>query len=106
MRSVLAPGNRGATLDRMRQTVLEGPIPLLRRIQAPTLWVWGQQDGMIPYANSADYVRELPWPRLYPAESRPRAAGRVARRVVDAIATILAEERSRLHSRLCLASTG
>ena len=57
---LLAPGSRAATLDRMRQTVLEDPVPLLRRIQAPTLLMWGQQDGMIPYANSADYMRELP----------------------------------------------
>lgn len=57
---LLAPGSRGATLDRMRQTVLEDPVPLLRRIQAPTLLMWGRRDQMIPYANSADYMRELP----------------------------------------------
>jgi pimeloyl-ACP methyl ester carboxylesterase len=44
----------------MRQTVLEDPVPLLRRIRAPTLLMWGRQDRMIPYANSADYLRELP----------------------------------------------
>jgi pimeloyl-ACP methyl ester carboxylesterase len=55
-----APGVRGAILDRMRQSILEHPEPLLRKIQAPTLLLWGQRDGMIPFANSADYLRDLP----------------------------------------------
>jgi pimeloyl-ACP methyl ester carboxylesterase len=33
---------------------------LLRRITAPTLLVWGRQDGMIPFANAADYQSEIP----------------------------------------------
>ena len=47
-------------LARMQQTVLVDPVPLLRRITAPTLLVWGRQDGMIPFANAADYQREIP----------------------------------------------
>lgn len=61
---MLAPGARGAMLARMRQTVLEDPVPLLGRIQAPTLLVWGEQDAMIPLANAADYIRAMPWASL------------------------------------------
>ena len=61
---MLAPGSRHALLQRMAQTVLVDPVPLLRRIQAPTLLVWGQRDAMIPFANSADYLRALPHARL------------------------------------------
>ena len=57
---MLAPGSRAALLARMQQTVLVDPVPLLRRITAPTLLVWGRQDGMIPFANAADYQREIP----------------------------------------------
>lgn len=57
---LLAPGARAAMLARMRQTVLVDPVPLLKRIQAPTLLVWGERDAMIPFANSADYLAALP----------------------------------------------
>jgi pimeloyl-ACP methyl ester carboxylesterase len=57
---MLAPGSRAAMLARMQQTVLVDPVPLLRRITAPTLLVWGRQDGMIPVSNAADYQREIP----------------------------------------------
>jgi pimeloyl-ACP methyl ester carboxylesterase len=61
---LLAPGNRGALIARMRQTLLEEPAPLLRRIEAPTLLLWGEADHMIPYSNAADYLRALPNARL------------------------------------------
>jgi pimeloyl-ACP methyl ester carboxylesterase len=57
---LLAPGNRDAMIDRMRQTLLKDPTPILRQIQTPTLLVWGMQDRLIPYANSADYTAALP----------------------------------------------
>jgi pimeloyl-ACP methyl ester carboxylesterase len=57
---MLAPGVRGAIVDRMSQQVLVNPVPLLRRIEAPTLLMWGEKDAMIPFTNSADYLRALP----------------------------------------------
>ncbi len=61
---MLAPGARAAMLARMAQVMLEDPEPLLRRIKAPTLLIWGREDGMIPVANAADYQRDLPDSRL------------------------------------------
>jgi pimeloyl-ACP methyl ester carboxylesterase len=55
-----APGVRRAIIDRTAQTILQDPVPLLRKIQAPTLLLWGEEDAMIPIANAADYVAALP----------------------------------------------
>ncbi|MBX9664174.1 alpha/beta hydrolase [Novosphingobium sp.] len=79
---LLAPGVRQAILDRTHQTVLSDPAPRLRRINAPTLLVWGEQDGMIPLQNAQDYLRLLPNARLVrlpgmghvPFEESPAAA--------------------------------
>lgn len=60
---MLAPGVRGAILDRMRQAVLEDPRPILPRIAAPVLLVWGEQDRMVPVTNAADYEVLLPGAR-------------------------------------------
>jgi pimeloyl-ACP methyl ester carboxylesterase len=57
---MLAPGVRRAILTRMGQVILRDPAPTLARIQAPTLLLWGEQDHMIPIANSADYLKDLP----------------------------------------------
>ena len=61
---MLAPGNRQALLDRMRQTVLVPPDPLLAQIDAPVLLLWGADDRMIPVSNAQDYLRILPDARL------------------------------------------
>jgi pimeloyl-ACP methyl ester carboxylesterase len=61
---MLAPGAREAMLERMQQTVLVDPLPLLATIQAPTLLLWGEGDAMIPFANSADYLKVLPHARI------------------------------------------
>ena len=61
---IRAPGARSALLDRMRQTVLVDPRPLLTAIRAPTLLVWGERDAMIPVANAAEYLKVLPDARL------------------------------------------
>jgi pimeloyl-ACP methyl ester carboxylesterase len=57
---MLAPGVRAAMLTRMGTTVLHDPAPILARIQAPTLLLWGEKDAMIPISNAADYLRDLP----------------------------------------------
>jgi len=61
---ILAPGARQAMLDRLRQTVLQEPVPLLRQIKAPTLLVWGEADAMIPVSNAQDYLQALQSSRL------------------------------------------
>jgi pimeloyl-ACP methyl ester carboxylesterase len=57
---MLAPGIRGAIVARMQQVMLRPPEPVLSRIQAPTLLLWGEEDGMIPFANAADYMKWIP----------------------------------------------
>jgi pimeloyl-ACP methyl ester carboxylesterase len=57
---MLAPGVRRAMLARMGQTVLHDPAPILARITAPVLLLWGERDAMIPIGNAADYLRDLP----------------------------------------------
>lgn len=59
-----APGVRAAILERTRQTVLEEPTAILKRVPAPTLLLWGEQDAMIPFANSAEYLQAMPDVRL------------------------------------------
>lgn len=55
-----APGGRGALLERFRQTILVDPEPRLATIDVPVLLLWGEEDGMIPVTNAADYERTLP----------------------------------------------
>jgi pimeloyl-ACP methyl ester carboxylesterase len=57
---LLGPGDRRATIARMRQAMLHDPEPVLRTIQAPTLILWGEKDALIPFSNAADYVRVMP----------------------------------------------
>jgi pimeloyl-ACP methyl ester carboxylesterase len=61
---ILAPGARQAMLDRLKQTVLQEPVPLLRQIKAPTLLVWGEADAMIPVSNAQDYLQAIQGSRL------------------------------------------
>jgi pimeloyl-ACP methyl ester carboxylesterase len=57
---MVAPGVRGAILARMDQTILRDPVPVLARIETPTLLLWGEEDGMIPISNADDYLRDMP----------------------------------------------
>jgi len=61
---MLAPGSRQALMARLQQRVLVDPVPLLQQISAPTLLLWGKQDALIPFANSADYTRAIAHSRL------------------------------------------
>jgi pimeloyl-ACP methyl ester carboxylesterase len=61
---MLATGNRRAMLARMQQVMLRDPVPVLKTIQAPTLLLWGEQDGMIPFSNARDYLRDMPHAEL------------------------------------------
>ena len=57
---LLAPDVRRAILARTEQTILRDPVPILARIEAPTLLLWGERDGMIPISNADDYLQHLP----------------------------------------------
>lgn len=59
-----APGVRGALLDRLRGWVPQDPTGRLARITAPTLLLWGEQDGMIPVSNAQDFLRAMKNARL------------------------------------------
>lgn len=57
---ILAPGVRDAMIARMEQGESVDPVPLLRRVKAPTLLLWGDKDRMIPLTNADDYLKVLP----------------------------------------------
>jgi pimeloyl-ACP methyl ester carboxylesterase len=61
---MLAPGVRRALLERTRQVMLEPPEPMLRQIRAPTLLIWGEKDGLIPFSNAQDYLKVIANVRL------------------------------------------
>ena len=77
-----APGARQAMLQRLEQTVLQEPVPLLRQIRAPTLLLWGEADAMIPLAHAQDYLQAIEGGRLrsfpgtghLPQEEAPQAS--------------------------------
>ncbi len=88
---MLAPGVRRAVLARMAQSVLVDPRPMLGRITAPTLLLWGEKDGMIPVGNAADYLAAIPGARLVrlpgighvPQEEAPGESLAVVRAFLD-----------------------
>jgi len=61
---MLAPGVRQAQITKMGQVVLQPPEPLLAKITAPTLLLWGDKDAMVPITNAADYLKVMPRARL------------------------------------------
>lgn len=61
---LLAPGSRQALIDRLGQTVLTDPRPILKKIAIPVLLIWGEKDALIPFSNAQDYLGHLPNARL------------------------------------------
>jgi len=61
---MLAPGVRRALLERTAQVRLQPPEPLLGRIEAPTLLIWGERDALIPFSNAQDYMKTIRHCRL------------------------------------------
>jgi len=61
---MIAPGVRRAMISRMEQVELQPPEPTLQRIRAPTLLLWGEKDGMIPFTNAQDYLKAIPGAKL------------------------------------------
>ncbi len=61
---MLAPGVRQAQITKMGQVVLQPPEPLLAKIAAPTLLLWGDRDAMVPVTNAADYLKVMTRARL------------------------------------------
>lgn len=57
---MLTPGVRQAMIARMEQAIIVDPDPLLRKIRAPTLLLWGEKDAMIPFSNAADFAVRIP----------------------------------------------
>ena len=70
---LLVPGIRSAILSRMLQTNWPDPVPILRSIQTPTLLIWGENDRLIPFRNSADYLAALPHATLAPLPGQGHA---------------------------------
>ena len=61
---ILAPGVRRAVLDRTRGHVLDRPEPILARIAAPVLLLWGEQDRMVPLSAAPVFQAALRNERL------------------------------------------
>ena len=56
---LLAPGVRHTILDRVLQTRLVPPGPILLTVGALVLLLWGERDGVVPASQAADQERAL-----------------------------------------------
>ncbi|WP_201445685.1 alpha/beta fold hydrolase [Belnapia sp. F-4-1] len=91
---LLAPGVRRAILDRVLQTRLVPPEPILATIHMPVLLLWGERDGAVPASHASDYEHALPNARTVilpgvghvPMEEAPEASARVLRAFLDGTA--------------------
>ncbi|MBL6082118.1 alpha/beta fold hydrolase [Belnapia sp. T18] len=91
---LLAPGVRRAILDRVLQTRLVPPEPILATIHMPVLLLWGERDGAVPASHASDYERALPNASTVilpgvghvPMEEAPEASARVLRAFLDGTA--------------------
>ena len=90
---MLAPDSRQAQIQRMEQTILVDPEPLLADISVPVLLLWGEEDGVIPISNAEDYLGVLPDARLVslpglghvPQEEDPGASARPVREFLQGL---------------------
>lgn len=91
---LLAPGVRRAILDRVLQTRLVPPEPILANIQVPVLLLWGERDGAVPASHAPDYERALPDARTVilpgvghvPMEEAPEASAQALRAFLESTA--------------------
>lgn len=61
---LLYPGNREATLDRFSQYSEPPDTEALRRLNVPTVILWGNEDRLIPVSVAAWFAERLPNARL------------------------------------------
>jgi pimeloyl-ACP methyl ester carboxylesterase len=88
---LLAPGVRRAILDRVLQTRLLQPEPILATIRAPVLLLWGEMDGAVPATHAVNYEQALPDARIVilpgighvPMEEAPETSARVLRAFLE-----------------------
>jgi len=88
---LLAPGVRRAILDRVLQSRLLPPEPILASIRVPVLLLWGELDRAVPATQAADYERALPDVRTVilpgighvPMEEAPEASARTMRLFIE-----------------------
>jgi pimeloyl-ACP methyl ester carboxylesterase len=86
----LAAGPR-VLLRALRNLLRDDVTPLLPRITAPTLLVWGEQDAFVPPADAEVFRREIPGARLLvlprafhnPMVDRPEAFNRAVLAFLD-----------------------
>ena len=88
---LLAPGVRRAILERILQTRLVPPEPVLATIRAPVLLLWGERDRAVPSSHAADYERALPDARTVilpgvghvPMEEAPETSAKALRAFLE-----------------------
>lgn len=56
----LRVGNRRALFQRMDQAQWGASAHMIRRVQQPTLVLWGQKDGMVAPANGPQFCKDIP----------------------------------------------
>lgn len=82
----LRVGNRRALFQRMDQAQWGASAHMVRRVQQPTLVLWGLKDGMVSPANGPQFCRDIPhctlvtFPELghIPQEEDPKATLKAA----------------------------
>ena len=52
-------GNRPAEMDRLRDFTVDDPDPVLAKVVAPTLVMWGRENPQLPYALAEGFRERL-----------------------------------------------